>query len=100
MPRRDADIHHGDGASCDRTPRRRRQLVLGLSADITTLQPILSIDANSDNVLALIYAPLLTLDPATGALAPGLAERLARALTESGSRTRCGPASCGAMVRR
>ena len=57
------------------TPKRGGQLVLGLSADITTLQPILSIDANSDNVLSLIYAPMLTLDPATGALAPGLAER-------------------------
>jgi peptide/nickel transport system substrate-binding protein len=56
-------------------PRRGGQVVLGLSADITTLQPILSIDTNSDNVLSLIYAPMLTLDPATGALAPGLAER-------------------------
>lgn len=58
----------------DDTPRRGGRIVVGNFRDIATLQPLLAGDLASQNVVDRIYERLLSLDPDTGDLAPGLAE--------------------------
>lgn len=56
-------------------PQKGGRIVQGTAEEITGLQPILSGDA-SEIVWGNFYPRLMQNDPATGALAPGLAERL------------------------
>ena len=56
-------------------PKQGGRVIWGDFTDIKTLNPVTSTDTSSTEVINRIYTPLVTIDPETGAIAPGLAEK-------------------------
>lgn len=57
------------------SPTRGGRIVAGQPVDITSLNPVLGFDVFSQNVWSMFYLPLLRVNPDTGELEPGLAEK-------------------------
>jgi peptide/nickel transport system substrate-binding protein len=56
-------------------PKQGGRVIWGDITDIKTLNPVISTDTSSTEVINRIYAPLLTVDAKTGEVGPGLAEK-------------------------
>ena len=65
----------GPSAVATSLPRSGGRIVLGDTADIKTLNPVLVADQTSDVVTSRVYAGLLRVDARTGEVQPDLAEK-------------------------